>query len=75
MVYVGINDPVLSKTLFIKYLGVLFDSNLFWIHQGFHVTALCSQRIDLFKRVLFYLPNNVRTLLYNAFARSCHSYC
>ena len=70
-----INNHVLSNTLFVKFLSILFDNKLSWKYQVSHVTAMCSQRLGLFKWVLFYFPNNVTALYYNAFVTSICSYC
>ena len=66
---------MLSKLPYVKYLGLRIDNELSWKNHVEHVTTLCSQRIGVFKRVLHYLPSNVRILYYNAFIRSCFSYC
>ena len=74
-VSITINDHALSNPPYVNYLGVLFDNQLCWKYQVNHVTTLCSKRIGVFKRVLPYLPANISILYYNAFIKSCFSYC
>ena len=61
--------------LMLNILGVLFDNQFCRKYQIIHVTTLCSKRIGVFKRVLPYLPANISILYYNAFIKSCFSYC
>lgn len=72
---VSINGHVLDNPHVVKYLGIYIDDKLNWSSHVKHVTKLCSQRIGLFKKALPYLPRDVTLLYYNAFIRSCFSYC
>ena len=74
-VIITIDNQQIANLSYVKYLGILFDKDLYWNYQVNHVTTQCSQRIGIFKRVLHYLPTNIRILYYNAFIRSCFSYC
>jgi hypothetical protein len=72
---IKVKDVVLSNPECVKYLGILIDNKLSWKHQVSHVTAVCAQRIGIFRRVMMYIPQSVRVMYYNAFIRSCYSYC
>jgi hypothetical protein len=74
-VTVSINGHALANLHAVKYLGVYIDDQLKWTYHVQHVTKLCAQRIGMFKKVLNYLPRDVILLYYNAFIRSCFSYC
>ena len=72
----SINGHILDNPHVVKYLGVLIDDKLDWKHHVSYVSSLCSQRIGVFKKtILSYLPKDVILLYYNAFIRSCFSYC
>jgi hypothetical protein len=74
-VVVSINGHVLENPHFVKYLGILIDDKLSWNNHVKYVTKLCCQRIGVFKKILFHLPNDVAILYYNAFIQPCFSYC
>ena len=75
LILLSINGHILDKPHVVKYLGVLIDDKLDWKHHVSYVSSLCSQRIGVFKKILSYLPKDVILLYYNAFIRSCFSYC
>ncbi len=72
---VAINGCAIENVKFAKYLGVHLDDRLNWSHHVSYVTKLCCQRIGIFKKILPCLPKHVMLLYYNAFIRSCFSYC
>ncbi len=74
-VVLTIDGHVLDIVHVVKYLGVLIDDKLSWSFHINHITRLCCQRIGVFKKILPCLPNYVSVLYYNAFIRSCFSYC
>jgi hypothetical protein len=74
-IVVSINGHGLKQCDYAKYLGILIDDKLLWSRQVNHVFNLCCQRIGVFKKVLPYLPNYVLPMYYNAFVKSCFSYC
>ena len=74
-VCISIKDQQLIKTDVAKYLGIYIDNKLLWHYHVEHVLKICCQRIGMFKKVLPYLPLHVILLYYNAFIRSCFSYC
>jgi hypothetical protein len=59
----------------VKYLGVLIDCKLSWGPQVNHISKQCCQRIGVLKKVYESLPVNCILLYYNAFIKSCFSYC
>ena len=68
----NVNDIVVNlcgRTLeylhVVKYLGILIDDKLTWSKQADVVV----------KKVLPYFTNDIALLYYNAFIRSCFSYC
>ena len=71
----SINGHMLDNPHVVKYLGVLIDDKLDWKHYVSYASSLRSQRIDVFKQILSYLSKDVILLYYNAFIRSCFSYC
>ena len=71
----SINDHILDSPHVVKHLGVLIDDKLDWKHHVSYVSSLCSQRIGVFKKNFVILPKDVIFLYYNAFIRSCFSYC
>jgi hypothetical protein len=73
--YVTINGHLLECLHVVKYLGVYIDDKLAWNYQVAHITNMCCQRIGIMKKVLLYLPNFVSVLYFNAFIRSCYSFC
>jgi hypothetical protein len=70
-----INGHVIERSSVVKYLGIYIDDKLLWSHHVDHVYKICCQRIGMFKKVLSYLPKHVVLLYYNAFVKSCFSYC
>lgn len=74
-IIVSINGHAIENTCHAKYLGLIIDNHLLWNHHVAHVTKLCCQRIGIFKKVLPALPKYVLPLYYNAFIKSCFSYC
>jgi hypothetical protein len=72
---ITVNGQVLLNPNVVKYLGVYLDDKLLWSHHVNYVFKLCCQRIGMFKKVLYCLPSHVVVLYYNAFIRSCFSYC
>ncbi len=74
-IVISINDHALEHANTVKYLGVHFDDKLSWSTHVAFVTKLCSQRIGVFKKIMPCLPQPVLLLYYNAFIRSCFSYC
>ncbi len=69
------DDEFLAKTSVVTYLGIYIDDKLYWKHHVGHVYKLCCQRIGVFKKVLPCLPPFASVLYYNAFIKSCFSYC
>ena len=74
-IVISINNYKLSNPKYDMYLGILIDDELSWHFHVIHITKMCSQQIGIFKKVLFYFPSNIRIMYYNAFIRSCFSYC
>ncbi len=74
-VTMSINGSFLDHLSVVKYLGVFIDNKLSWNAQVDNITKKCCQRIGLFKRVLPLFTNDVALLYYNAFIKSCFSYC
>jgi hypothetical protein len=73
--FVTINGHLLECLHVVKYLGVYIDDKLAWNYQVAHITNICCQRIGVMKKVLLFLPSFVSVLYFNAFIRSCYSYC
>ena len=74
-VTVSINNQLLLKLDYVKYLGILIDNRLNWSYHVNHIVKIVSQRIGMFKRVLPFLPKYVVQLYYNAFILPSFSYC
>ncbi len=74
-IIVSINGHTIENSYHAKYLGLIIDNQLLWKQHVAHVTKLCCQRIGVFKKVLPALPKYVLPLYYNAFIKSCFSYC
>ena len=74
-IVISINNYKLSNPKYDMYLGILIDDELSWHFHVIHITKMCSQQIGIFEKVLFYFPSNIRIMYYNAFIRSCFSYC
>jgi hypothetical protein len=74
-ILVDINGNKLANLHSVKYLGVFVDDILCWKPHVNYITNKCCQRIGMFKHVLPYLTNDVALLYYNAFIKSCFSYC
>ncbi len=72
---VSLNGHFLDNPKFVRYLGVFIDDKLLWSNHVSYVTKMCCQRIGIFRKILPCLPNYVVILYYNAFIRSCFSYC
>jgi hypothetical protein len=72
---VTINGHLLECLHVVKYLGIYIDDKLAWNYQIAHITNICCQRIGVLKKVLLFLPSFVSVLYFNAFIRSCYSYC
>jgi hypothetical protein len=72
---VTINGHLLDCLHVVKYLGVYIDDKLSWSYHVTHIINICCQRIGVLKKVLLFLPNFVSVLYFNAFIRSCYSYC
>ena len=72
---ISINGINLVSLHYAKYLGVYIDAALKWkSHISFLLTVL--QRIGMFKKVLILTLQMMFALLYyNAFIKSCFSYC
>ncbi len=74
-IMMSINGQPITQTSSAKYLGVFVDDQLLWTKHVSHITSMCCQRIGVFRKVLPMLPSYVVALYYNAFIRSCFSYC
>ena len=69
-----INDQPVVHANVAKYLGLYIDDELVWKQHVAHISKSCSQKIDVFKKLLSLLPDYVLPLYYNAFIRSSFSY-
>ncbi len=72
---ITINGTDLINQHCAKYLGVIIDDKLSWSAHVDFITKRCCQRIGMFKKVLPNFTNDVALLYYNAFIKSCFSYC
>jgi hypothetical protein len=72
---VTINGHLFECLHVVKYLGIYIDDKLAWNYQIAHITNICCQRIGVINKVLLFLPSFVSVLYFNAFIRSCYSYC
>ena len=66
---------MLDNPDFVESLSIHIDNRLYRNYQVKHITQKYCQRIDIFKKILSYLLQYVTVLYYNAFIRSCFSYC
>ena len=58
-----------------QYLGVYIDDVVNCKSHISFILTKCCQRIGMFKKVLSFFANDVALLYYNAFTKSCFSYC
>ena len=58
-----------------KVLGVIVDNTLSWNLQVNSVRAKVNSKINLLKRISFYLSHDMKVLFYNAYIMSTFDYC
>ena len=58
-----------------KYLGVVFDSSMSWSEHISKLSADISKRCGIIKRVKYYIPKHILTMLANAIVMPNFDYC
>ena len=56
----------LEEKLYVKYLGVLIDSNLSWKYHIGHITSKISKAIGIISRLRYYVPTNTLLTIYRS---------
>jgi len=65
---------ILERKQFVKYLGVLIDSNLSWNHHVANVALKISKTIGIITRLRHFLPTSVLLNTYNSLIHPYLSY-
>ena len=56
----------LEQKSYVKYLGVLIDSNLSWKYHIGHITSKISKTVGIIARLRYYVPTNVLLTIYQS---------
>ena len=56
----------LEQKSYVKYLGVLIDSNLSWKYHIGHITSKISKTIGIIARLRYYVPTSVLLTIYRS---------
>ena len=70
-----INGTVLENVHVHKLLGVYIDNNLKWHHHIDDVCKRVNSKINLLKKVLYYLSDDMKHIFYNAYILPIMDYC
>ena len=57
----------LEQKSYVKYLGVLIDSNLSWKYHIGHITSKISKTVGFIARLRYYVPTSVLLRIYQSF--------
>jgi len=70
-----LNETVLENVICHKVLGVIIDNNL---NCHMHIVYVCkalNNKMSLLKHILYYLTDEIKLLVYNAYLFSIFDYC
>ena len=56
----------LEQKSYVKYLGVLIDSNLSWKYHTGHITSKISKTVGIIARLRYYVPTSVLLRIYQS---------
>ena len=67
---VKLNNKTITRTTFIKYLGVFIDDKLTWSNHIAYLENKLSRSVGLFHRIRYYLSDSALKSLYFSFVYS-----
>ena len=69
------NNNAIERVDSFKYLGVIFDSHMTWLHHVDHISSNVSKRCGIVRRIKYYLPVCTLKMLAEAMIIPDFDYC